>query len=80
MNNKLENVILKYLEIAYGDCKLFENEISFSISGICVYWKNTKRVGWVGEAHLDLVRYFGEGRYYTILSKWFSEKYKLEVM
>jgi hypothetical protein len=73
----MDKLILKFLDITYGDCKLFETETSFSISGICLYFKNTKQVGFTGDAHLDLVRTFGDGNYYSVMQKWFYEKYNL---
>jgi hypothetical protein len=80
VNNTKEELILKFLELTYGDCKLFENDTCYFIAGVCIYYKSSKQVGWTGLAHLDLVRTFGEGRYYTQLNKWFSEKYNLEVI
>lgn len=79
MIDKKEKNIFKFLDITYGDTKLYENEESFSISGVCIYYKNIKKVGWSALAYLDLVRIFGKGRYYPQLNKWFSEKYNLEV-
>ena len=80
MSNKIEKNILKYLELTHGDCKLFENDTCYAINGVCIYYKISKQVGWTGLAHLDLVRTFGEGRYYSQLNKWFSKKYNLEVI
>lgn len=80
MSDKIEKNILKYLELTHGDCKLFENDTCYSIARVCIYYKSSKQVGWTGVTHLDLVRTFGEGRYYPQLNKWFSEKYNLEVI
>jgi hypothetical protein len=80
VNNKIEKNIFKFLDITYGDTETFESEKSFAVNGVCVYFKDTKQVGWTGITHLDLVRTFGEGRYYPQLNKWFSEKYNLEVI
>ena len=80
MSNRKEELILKFLELTYGDCRLFETDTCYFISGICIYYKSSKQVGWTGLTHLDLVRTFGEGRYYPQLNKWFSEKYNLEVI
>jgi hypothetical protein len=80
VNNKIEKNIFKFLDITYGDTKLFETDTCYFISGICIYYKSSKQVGWTGLTHLDLVRTFGEGRYYPQLNKWFSEKYNLEVI
>ena len=77
VSNRKEELILKYLELTYGDCKLFEDDISYSIGGVCIYWKKNKLVGFTGQVHLDLVNWFGEGKYYLQLKKWFSEKYNL---
>jgi len=77
VSDKKEKNIFKFLNITYGDCKLFENETSFSISGFCVYFKNSKQVGFTGDAHLDLVKTFGDGKYYSVMKKWFYEKYNL---
>jgi len=78
VSNKIEKNIIKYLELTYGDRETFESEKSFGVNGVCVYFKDTKQVGWTGVVHLDLVNWFGEGRYYPQLKKWFSEKYNLE--
>jgi len=80
VSDKIEKNILKYLELTYGDSETFENEKSIGVNGVCIYHKNIKQVGWTGIVHLDLVRYFGEGKYYTELEKWFSKKYNLEVI
>lgn len=80
VSNKREQNIFKFLDITYGNRKLFENDTSYSIGGVCIYNKHLKQVGFTGVVHLDLVRTFGEGRYYTELNKWFSEKYNLEVI
>ena len=80
MSNRKEELILKYLERTYGDCKLFENDTCYSISGVCIYYKSSKQVGWTGLAHRDLVNWFGDERYYPQLNKWFSDKYNLEVI
>ena len=68
------------MDITYGSCILFENDTCYYIAGVCIYYKSSKQVGWTGIAHLDLVRTFGDGRYYTQLNKWFSKKYNLEVI
>ena len=78
MSDKIEKNIIKYLELTYGDRETFESEKSFSINGVCVYNKHLKQVGFTGQVHLDLVNWFGEGKYYPQLKKWFSEKYNLE--
>ena len=80
MSDKIEKNIIKYLELTYGDRETFESEKSFSVNGVCVYNKHLKQIGWTGITHLDLVRTFGEGRYYPQLNKWFSKKYNLEVI
>jgi len=80
VRDKIEKNILKYLELAHGDCKLFENDTCYTIARVCIYYKSSKQVGWTGLVHLDLVRTFGEGRYYSQLNKWFSEKYNLEII
>ena len=79
MNNRKEELILKFLELTYGDCKLFENDTCHSIAGVCIYYKSSKQVGWTGLVHRDLVNWFGDERYYPQLNKWFSDKYNLEV-
>jgi hypothetical protein len=76
----MDKVILKYLELTYGDRETFETEKSIGVNGVCVYYKNIKQVGFVGEIHKDLSRYFGEGRYYPQLLKWFSNKFNVEVI
>ena len=80
MSDKQEKNIFKFLDITYGSCILFENDTCYSITGVCIFYKSSKQVGWTGLTHLDLVRTFGEGRYYSQLNKWFSEKYNLEVI
>jgi hypothetical protein len=75
-----EELILKYLEQTYGNRKLFENDTCYSIARVCIYYKSSKQVGWTGLVHRDLVRTFGEGRYYTQLNKWFSNKFNVEVI
>ena len=80
MNNTKEELILKFLELTYGDCKLFENDTCHSIAGVCIYYKSSKQVGWTGLVHRDLVNWFGDERYYPQLNKWFSDKYNLEVI
>lgn len=80
MSDKIEKNILKYLELTYGNCKLFENDTSYSISGVCIYFKSSNQVGWAGTTHSDLCKWFGDGRYYSVMQKWFSEKYNLEVI
>jgi hypothetical protein len=76
----MDKVILKYLELTYGDRETFETEKSIGVNGVCVYYKDIKQVGFVGEIHKDLSRYFGEGRYYPQLHKWFSIKFNVEVI
>jgi len=78
--DKKEKIILKYLELTYGNREVYENEKSIGINGVLIYYKSLKQIGTVGQVHLDLTNWFGPGRYYKILNKWFSEKYKLEVI
>ena len=80
MSNRKEELILKYLERTYGDRKVYEGEKSIGISGICIYYKNTKQVGFVGQAHIDLCRWFGDGKYHSVMKKWFYKKCNLEVI
>jgi hypothetical protein len=77
MTNTQEKNIIKYLELTYGDKKMFDTEISLGISGVCLYYKNSKEVGFISEVHLDLSRWFGEGKYHSVLKKWFFNKIKL---
>jgi len=77
MSNRKEELILRYLERTYGNRKLFENDTSYSISGVCIYFKSSKQVGWLGTTHLDLVNWFGDGKYYSVMQKWFYKKYNL---
>ena len=77
MSNRKEELILKYLELTHGNSKLFENDKSYYIRGICIYYKNTKQVGFVGQAHIDLCRWFGDGKYHSVMQKWFYKKYNL---
>ncbi len=79
MNSKKEKLIIKYLELTYGDRETFETEKSIGVNGICVYYKNIKKVGFTGEVLLDLNSWFGEGRYYPQLHKWFSNKFNVEL-
>ena len=79
MSDKKEENILKYLELTYGDRETFENEKSIGVNGVCVYYKNIKQVGFVSEIHMDLSRWFGDGRYYPQLYKWFSNKFNVEL-
>ena len=79
MSDKKEENILKYLELTYGDRETFENEKSIGVNGVCVYYKNIKQVGFVSEIHMDLSRWFGDGRYYPHLYKWFSNKFNVEL-
>ncbi len=79
MNPKKEKLIIKYLELTYGDRETFETEKSIGVNGICVYYKNIKKVGFTGEVLLDLNSWFGEGRYYPQLHKWFSNKFDVEL-
>lgn len=78
--DRKEGLILKYLDLTYGDKCLYENEKSIGISGICIYYKNTKQVGFVGQAHIDLCRWFGDGKYHSVMKKWFYKKCNLEVI
>ena len=80
MNDRKEELILKYLERTYGERELYENEEKICINGVCVYYKDVKQVGWTGRVHSDLVNWFGNGRYHPQLTKWFSKKYNLEVI
>jgi hypothetical protein len=68
------------LDITYGESELYENDEKICVNGVCVYYKDVKQVGWTGVVHLDLVRTFGQDRYYPQLKKWFSKKYNLEVI
>jgi hypothetical protein len=79
VNPKKEKLIIKYLELTYGDRETFETEKSIGVNGICVYYKNIKKVGFTGEVLLDLNSWFGEGRYYPQLHKWFSNKFDVEL-
>jgi hypothetical protein len=79
VNSKKEKLIIKYLELTYGDRETFETEKSIGVNGICVYYKNIKKVGFTGEVLLDLNSWFGEGRYYPQLHKWFSNKFNVEL-
>ena len=79
MNSKKEKLIIKYLELTYGDRETFETEKSIGVNGICVYYKNIKKVGFTGEVLLDLNSWFGEGRYYPQLHKWFTNKFNVEL-
>ena len=79
MNPKKEKLIIKYLELTYGDRETFETEKSIGVNGVCVYYKNIKQVGFVGEIHKDLTKWFGDGRYYPQLYKWFSNKFNVEL-
>ena len=58
----------------------YENMDSIGIDGICIYYKNVKQVGVPGKVHLDLVKWFGEGRYQSLVGKWFCDKYNLELV
>ena len=79
MNPKKEKLIIKYLERTYGDREVYEGEKSIGINGICIYYKNIKKVGFTGEVLLDLNSWFGEGKYYPQLHKWFSNKFNVEL-
>jgi hypothetical protein len=79
VNSKKEKLIIKYLELTYGDRETFETEKSIGVNGICVYYKNIKKVGFTGEVLLDLNSWFGEGRYYPQLHKWFTNKFNVEL-
>ena len=35
----MDKVILKYLELTYGDRETFETEKSIGVNGVCVYYK-----------------------------------------
>ena len=80
VSDRKEKLILKYLELTYGEKELYVDEEKIYISGVCAYCKVTKRVGWVGRVHLDLVNWFGDRNYYSLLKQWFSKKYNLEVI
>jgi hypothetical protein len=80
VSNKKEELILKYLELTYGNREVYEGEKSIGINGICIYYKNIKQVGVPGKVHNDLVNWFGPDRYQKIVEKWFSKKYNLEVI
>jgi hypothetical protein len=77
--DKKEKIIIKYLELTYGNREVYESETSVGINGVLIYYKSLKQVGVVGKVHLDLVNWFGTGNYYKVVVKWFSEKYKLYV-
>lgn len=79
MNPKKEKLIIKYLELTYGDREMCDLENSMSIGGVCIYYKISKQVGFVGEVHSDLNSWFGEGRYYPQLHKWFTNKFNVEL-
>ena len=79
MNPKKEELIIKYLELTYGDREVNDGEKSMGVNGVCVYYKNIKQVGFVGEVHSDLTRWFGEERYGSVMSKWFSNKFNVEL-
>jgi hypothetical protein len=72
-----EQIILEYLDFKYGNRETYENEKSIGIDGVCIYYKNIKQVGVPGKNHLDLVKWFGEGRYQSLVGKWFCDKYNL---
>jgi len=78
--DKKEKIILKYLELTYGNREVYETEKCIGVKGVLMYYKSLKQIGTVGRVHLDLTNWFGPGRYYKILNKWFSEKYNLEVI
>jgi len=78
--DKKEKVILKYLELTYGNREVYESETSVGINGVLIYYKSLKQIGVVGKTHLDLVKWFGSGNYQKVAGKWFSEKYNLEVI
>lgn len=81
MSDRKEELILKYLERTYGDREKFENEFSIGVNGVCIYYKISKQIGFTGVVHLDLVNWFGDGRYYySELRKWFSNKFNVEVI
>jgi hypothetical protein len=80
MTDKKEKIVIKYMDFAYGDRETYESEKSIGINGVCVYYKNLKQVGFIGEIHLNLSSRFGVGRYQPTMTKWFSEKYNLEVI
>ena len=72
-----ELIILEYLDFKYGNRETYENMNSIGIDGVCIYYKNVKRVGVTGKVHLDLGKWFGEGRYQSLVGKWFCDKYNL---
>ncbi len=80
MNDRKEELILKYLELIYGKSDVWDDGERIGINRVCVYCKKTKQIGWTGRVHLDLVNWFGDGRYFQQLKQWFSKKYNLEVI
>jgi hypothetical protein len=78
--DKKEKVILKYLELTYGNREVYESETSVGINRVLIYHKSLNQIGVVGKAHLDLVNWFGPGNYHKVVGKWFSEKHKLYVI
>jgi hypothetical protein len=78
--DKKEKIILKYLELTYGNREVYESETSVGINRVLIYYKSLKQIGVVGNTHLDLVNWFGSGNYQKVVGKWFSEKYNLEVI
>lgn len=79
--SKKEKIILKYLELTYCDYETFDNETSIGVNGVCIYYKISKQIGFTGVVHLDLVNWFGGGKYYyPELRKWFSNKFNVDVI
>jgi hypothetical protein len=72
-----EQIILEYLEIKYGNCQVYEDKKTIGISGVCIFFKKTKQVAFVGMSHRDLCDWFGDGKYHPVLEKWFTEKLNL---
>jgi hypothetical protein len=77
---KKEQIILEYLELKYGNRETYGTENTICISGVCIYYKKTKQVGVPGKVNIDLTNWFGEGRYQPLFSKWFCDKYDLELV
>ena len=72
--------IFKYLDLTYGDCEIYHSEKNIGINGLCVYYKDLKKVGFVSLVYEDLCCWFGDGNYHTILSQWVITKYDLEII
>ena len=75
---KNENLILEYLDLRYGDCKIIKTEDCVSIGDVGLYGKRSKIFGFTGYVHAELVDWFGEGRYYPELTKWFCKKCEID--